>query len=1148
MTSVAQFQTPAAVPISSGSRNQAQQGVGGRQGQRSQFPGSIAQVLCRDFLRDACRYGDKCRYSHHQPGSEEGKEAPASERNRKGKGKQRQVLRTAEGATTANKGPERRGSKEQSTDSNDSVIQVNQLPDNVSHQTRASSSANGNVDGSQRKGACFAWKAGNCSRGDKCRFSHEQIAQPATANAEPTLTNQSPSGQGTSGRRLVRQKVYLAWQQTAREAKVAARIAQDNEDERLRVAESTRLAAEETTRRLQAQAREEAARIARAQAELLETERRARLAEQEAIRRRELQAQEEAARKILQAEQEALRHQKEAAVTTQHIVLGSTLITCGAGIEIRRVVSGFESCRLTIKNLPRSAKPHEIMELFTQQGMKPDDVHILHIKPVDEFHLEAQILTSAVEGGAIAVGLDGVEFGNDTLQFEISENTSVDAMGEASSRQTDILTVSWQAPSAAMIATYSNMDDARAKAQALNQRVIDGRRMKAEMNQPPTGPALRFYNPCSVKITGLSPVVSCDTVAQLAGTVSVRSIKSNNYDLQELFSSLRQHLDSLPDSGMKSFDIVSQNGLDGVVTVRAHFESWSHANRARESLAGRRLRLDYPTFRLSLPRPLQFISTIPSQQYKAQRRLWDSLAQMNDKKGSNIYINTNERAVVRVRVNGDNKKAVGALKVRVETLVAGEKLDANFWHRSFLSTKGRAFLDKVFDETGVYIRSDFKIYALKLYGDGDTKEDARRMITAEVERLAQLEWTVVLKRQTVGYFVRKGLAVLKEILGEDAVTLDLASTPCKLTIRGGEEARHALNTLMDQSLMDLDQRTGEGGDAICPICYDEVAHPITLGCKHVYCTACLRHYLTSAADTKMFPLACMGDEAKCKTPIPIPVIQRFLTRQQYEHLIKVAFSVYLGQHSQDFRYCTTPDCSQIYRCNAETMLKCPSCFAEVCSACHEEAHEGMTCGERQQRKSDEEEQLNGTWAANNGVKRCPSCQVWIEKTEGCNHMTCRCGAHICWKCMRVFPAGQIYEHLGEAHGGAFDGDDVRQNVDHEHAIALQRQFDEPQPFGRPAHEPAVIAPRVPVLHGPLPAVQPARRYGPQAADFAAARQQAEALQARRRLEAERARRLLEAERARVQADYQRQFDLRQARLLREAEERRKQEGRWCIVM
>ena len=97
----------------------------------------------------------------------------------------------------------------------------------------------------------------------------------------------------------------------------------------------------------------------------------------------------------------------------------------------------------------------------------------------------------------------------------------------------------------------------------------------------------------------------------------------------------------------------------------------------------------------------------------------------------------------------------------------------------------------------------------------------------------------------------------------------------------------------------------------------------------------------------------------------------------------------------------------------------------------------MTCSERNRRKAEEEEALTNDWATMHGMKKCPSCQVWIEKTFGCSRVECRCGAHICWKCMRTFPERTTtYAHLREVHGKAFTDDDEM------YAAQLQQECDE----------------------------------------------------------------------------------------------------------
>lgn len=31
-------------------------------------------------------------------------------------------------------------------------------------------------------------------------------------------------------------------------------------------------------------------------------------------------------------------------------------------------------------------------------------------------------------------------------------------------------------------------------------------------------------------------------------------------------------------------------------------------------------------------------------------------------------------------------------------------------------------------------------------------------------------------------------------------------------------------------------------------------------------------------------------------------------------------------------------------------------------------------------------------------KQCPKCKFWVERSEGCNHMSCRCGTNFCYDC------------------------------------------------------------------------------------------------------------------------------------------------------
>lgn len=59
----------------------------------------------------------------------------------------------------------------------------------------------------------------------------------------------------------------------------------------------------------------------------------------------------------------------------------------------------------------------------------------------------------------------------------------------------------------------------------------------------------------------------------------------------------------------------------------------------------------------------------------------------------------------------------------------------------------------------------------------------------------------------------------------------------------------------------------------------------------------------------------------------------------------------------------------------------------------------------------EEEQMNKKWLEDSTMA-CPGCHVHVEKSLGCNHMTCsKCGQHFCYRCGAKLFAGDPYKHF-----------------------------------------------------------------------------------------------------------------------------------------
>ncbi|KAH6915586.1 RING finger protein [Coprinopsis sp. MPI-PUGE-AT-0042] len=913
-----------------------------------------------------------------------------------------------------------------------------------------------------RKKPCFAFRDGRCMKGLACTYSHDpQIRQDeirrlqaiaeeeenrrmVEADARIRMGEEIRSRmEGETRRRKeeenrrrmeegirtrIEEEIRRRTEEKELRRREEAKEAERREEERLqRVQEQEamdRRRAETERRRAEAERKRVAAERKRAERERRKREKEEREARERAeIERREAREARERAQRELAERQ---KRQREAAATLQVVVGGSNLVTFAAGFETRSIIPGFDLCAVVVRKFPSNATKGDVVHVFRSSlGMEGDQFHVVDLV-FDSGSKKATVLTQTENTKGIEErALEGITFRDRYLEFELGANAMWGKMNDSGGgKDTDTLTIQWSCPSKTMILTYSTMGEAQTKARELDGTILHGRRIRAVMNTRPTGAAARYFVPESVKVTNVDMALQTDELEGIGDTDMVREVRSGvAYDLQDCIQTLEVRLrtyGAIPGSFQTSRLERSR------MQAKARFPSSEAAQRAFTAIEDGSLGRN-PPFHAFLPKGQQFTISIVRQQYNSQRTLWDDLAEGSNRNGAFVRVNESKsNGRMYINVLGSNQVEVGALKVRVENLVVGEPLASGYWHSSFLGTAGTALSTKIESTTGAYVTVDRRVQALRLFGTGPSKLAAKEVIREEVERLNFLEWSIPLQRQSVAFFVRSGLKTLQDALGEDNVSLNVSSRPATIKIKGGDDARHHLRKLMDEAAELVRSgltvaRKVDGGNA-CPICYDEVLSPDTLSCGHSYCEGCLRHYLTSAADAKTFPLICMGGEPTCGQPVAIPIIQRYLTASRMNRLVDAAFLAYLEQNPRTFKYCPTPDCSQIYRCdNTKESHQCPSCFFKICGKCDEEAHEGMTCEDaRMQRNPAEQDPLGEEWALSNNAKRCPECRAMIIKEDGCNHVKCLCGTHFCWICLGVYSRLTIYMHMRYAHGGIRD--------------------------------------------------------------------------------------------------------------------------------
>jgi hypothetical protein len=83
---------------------------------------------------------------------------------------------------------------------------------------------------------------------------------------------------------------------------------------------------------------------------------------------------------------------EEAAKIFQDVVFDFTIVTFGAGFMIQNILTGFESCRVRVKNLPSDADYHEVYTLFTKKGIELRQFHVVGMKRTPDGKQEADII------------------------------------------------------------------------------------------------------------------------------------------------------------------------------------------------------------------------------------------------------------------------------------------------------------------------------------------------------------------------------------------------------------------------------------------------------------------------------------------------------------------------------------------------------------------------------------------------------------------------------------------------------------------------------------------------------------------------------------------------------------------------------------
>ncbi|XP_054163551.1 E3 ubiquitin-protein ligase RNF14-like [Oppia nitens] len=229
---------------------------------------------------------------------------------------------------------------------------------------------------------------------------------------------------------------------------------------------------------------------------------------------------------------------------------------------------------------------------------------------------------------------------------------------------------------------------------------------------------------------------------------------------------------------------------------------------------------------------------------------------------------------------------------------------------------------------------------------------------------------------------------------------------------------------------------------LCNICFSSHSGQdcVVFPCKHINCRNCIRGYFsTLVKEGTVNLLKC--PETDCQTTAPPQLVRQLVSKELFERYDQLMLDTIVSS-MQDAHYCPRKICGALVIGDTDSSLAhCTTCGHAFCKNCKFTYHGVDPCNifrDAEQRKiivakyteaddaeKSELEKLYGKKQLAEAIeqaatdkwmedmaKRCPHCKATIEKSDGCNKMSCwRCNTYFCWLCLETLPVTQPYSHF-----------------------------------------------------------------------------------------------------------------------------------------
>ena len=310
------------------------------------------------------------------------------------------------------------------------------------------------------------------------------------------------------------------------------------------------------------------------------------------------------------------------------------------------------------------------------------------------------------------------------------------------------------------------------------------------------------------------------------------------------------------------------------------------------------------------------------------------------------------------------------------------------------------------------IRPLFTTSAIRILGTAEAAAAVGRELTDFAKKIPFED------RVRIPRYHQKHMSEFVKTLTDTNVTceMDKKGHVCVYALKE-EAVKKTIEVLKDH----LVERGHKSSDTECCVCFEPVERKLVTCGHSPLCSECSSQYIASEVGENKFPISC----AACKIPLLSEDVSTLV--QDLDGVHSAGIGTFVIQNASKFRYCATPDCTQVLDRSLDSAT-CAVCMRAQCPRCGEAPHLGETC-EANKTRILFEQSHEGKIAHLSRMIRdkflapaCGGCNAAFLDFSGCFALTCGvCRGGICGFCL-------AYTGMTDAHGHTADCKWFRQHL------------------------------------------------------------------------------------------------------------------------